>query len=161
MQIHIPNGHTWRVLSQRLMQWKWNAWLHTPVEMEQEQWFQSKNLQTQWSKSKRSSNRLLGCHLGNECVLKAKYPGLYIVIINKNSGSTSTTCDWGLVLCLSFRSLVGPKSTEYEPLLGTLFDIFSLQEWDRHSNMVPFLPRRRSLYSSANPCCPRLERFVG
>lgn len=71
---------------------------------------------------------------------KAKYPGLYRVIINKNSSSTSTMCDWGLVLCLSFRSLVGPKSTEYEPLLGSLCNVFSLQEWDRHSNLVPFLP---------------------
>ena len=26
-----PRGQTWRVLSQREMQWKWNAWLHCPL----------------------------------------------------------------------------------------------------------------------------------
>lgn len=26
----LSNGQTWRVLSQREMQWKWNAWLQTP-----------------------------------------------------------------------------------------------------------------------------------
>lgn len=46
---------------------------------------------------------------------KAKYPGLYRVIINKNPWSTSTKCD----LRVSIVSIlwVGPKSTEYEPLL--------------------------------------------
>merc|ERR1719431_2134241 len=26
----LSRGHTWRVLSQREMQWKWKAWLHMP-----------------------------------------------------------------------------------------------------------------------------------